>query len=407
MSSEKLHVPSLLQLILSGMGLLTLMPASAGLLLLGLISLSGGQEPGPLGLAWVSAFAALLLVPSIILALQRLMGYETRLWQVLSPRPVSLAGMLTWPLLVGAGAWIAQTPSAALLLPPIQLMVVVIPLWWLLEIAGHGLPSGSLQRRWGLVSFGILISPIVIITFEAVVMIVVVILVALYLSSQPGTLEQLTLLLQRLANSQANPEVLMRALRPVLQQPPIIATIIGMVAGVVPLIEELLKPLGLWFFARRKLTPAEGFTGGMLCGAIFALLESLVSLSSTLGGDWVILAVGRFGTGMLHVAAAGLMGWGLASAWSEGRYLRLAVVYLVSSALHGIWNIFGILIGVAQFAHLPDSSLFGRLSMVAPAALLFLMVILFLLLTGANRRLKSKLPESDAVDKRAPDTAGI
>jgi len=88
----------------------------------------------------------------------------------------------------------------------------------------------------------------------------------------------LTLLAQRLSNAGSDPETLLRILQPVAMTPSVLISVLLMVSGVVPLIEELVKPLGLWVLVGKKLTPAQGFVGGLLCGAAFALLESLGSM---------------------------------------------------------------------------------------------------------------------------------
>jgi len=87
----------------------------------------------------------------------------------------------------------------------------------------------------------------------------------------------------------------------------------------------------------------------MICGAAFALLESLGYLASPLGGDWPVLLIGRVGTGILHTVTSGLVGWGLASAWSNRNYTRLALAYFLAVFIHGLWNTFGLLMGVAEY----------------------------------------------------------
>jgi len=82
----------------------------------------------------------------------------------------------------------------------------------------------------------------------------------------------------------------------------------------IPLLEELLKPLAIWILVWRKLTPVEGFVAGLICGSAFGLIESIGNLASISGSDWIIVVLGRTGTGLLHTVATGLVGWGLASA---------------------------------------------------------------------------------------------
>ncbi|MEJ5202754.1 MAG: PrsW family glutamic-type intramembrane protease [Anaerolineales bacterium] len=131
-------------------------------------------------------------------------------------------------------------------------------------------------------------------------------------------------------------------------------------------------------------------TGGLLCGATFALVETLGSLATPAGDSWVMLVLGRFGTGILHTTTTALVGWALASAQGRGGIRRLVQVYGIAVALHGIWNIFGLLVGLVDI--LPASagetsflSLILLLGRIAPLALGFLMLVLLILLVGGSR----------------------
>ncbi len=142
-----------------------------------------------------------------------------------------------------------------------------------------------------------------------------------------------------------NPEVLDRILTPYLQKPGVITGALLMVSGVIPFIEEIFKPLALWFLIPRKLTPREGFALGMVSGAVFALIESLGNLVNPLADMWSTVILGRLGTGLLHTLTSALVGWGIASAWTHRRVLRMLLAYLGAVALHAVWNTFALLMG--------------------------------------------------------------
>jgi hypothetical protein len=181
-------------------------------------------------------------------------------------------------------------------------------------------------------------------------------------------------------------------LLPLLQRPQVIAVLFAIIALIIPIIEELLKPLGVWVLNGRHLSPAEGFSAGMLCGAAFALLESLFSLSAALPSDWLYTVVGRAGTGLLHIFTAGLNGWALATTWKDGKYLRAGLTYLLTVALHGTWNFFAVLMGMNMIrAELPWLTLPAIASsavwvLSALASLILLTLILF------NRYLHARPP---------------
>ncbi len=272
-------------------------------------------------------------------------------------------------------------------------------MWWLIEFGRRGLPEIVPQRSWGILSSGLLVSMPVALVVELLAIGLMLVVFIVWLSSQPGAAEQMTLLAQRLANAGNDPEVLVRILRPLAMNPTVLVSVLLATSGVFPLIEELIKPLGLWVLVGRKLTPAEGFVFGLLSGAAFALLESLGTLANPSGQEWLVVILGRTGTGMLHTVTTGLMGWALASTWQDGRYLRLAGTYLLAAGLHGVWNLFGLV--VALPALFGTASLTGiaavllRLGQVAPVVLGVLTVLLLSILLASNRRLRA---ESGKID---------
>ncbi len=107
---------------------------------------------------------------------------------------------------------------------------------------------------------------------------------------------------------------------PYLSNPAVIATILSYIALIVPLIEELLKPLAVWIFATKIESPAQGFAMGVLCGAAFALIESL-NASADGTATWPFIVGIRAGTGLLHMTTSGLVGWGIVSAVREKHIL--------------------------------------------------------------------------------------
>lgn len=394
MQSSRLHVPSLLQLLFSSMGLITLAPAAVGILLIGVISLlegNGGLSQAEVffSFAWSVGFISILVIPSVAYALRRLLSIH---WPPKAVRPVGrLPGVLMafWPFLLFLGEYFQQKTSVSwLFVPPLQILSVVIPIWWMLEIGRRGINWGTPQQLWGLASFGTLATPVIIILAEFLVIVIVVAAWAVYLGTHPAAVKLIRGLAQEISSSQGSPEAVLLIIRPYLQRPAVIATVAGVISGIVPVIEELLKSLGLWYFVRRKLSPAEGFSAGLLCGAVFAVMESLISLAAPLGNAWIFMVAARAGTALLHISTTGLMGWGLASAWTEGRHLRLLGAFITAVLVHGFWNIFGILLGAGDLVHFTGQSLLGRLTIISPFALLILVAALLIFLVRSNRYLR-------------------
>jgi hypothetical protein len=151
----------------------------------------------------------------------------------------------------------------------------------------------------------------------------------------------------------------------------------------------LFKPLAVWFFARKLSSPAQGFALGMLSGAAFALVESL-NASGDGSMSWPVIVLVRAGTGLLHMTASGLVGWGIASAFQQKRLLRLPAAYFAAVAIHGVWNACAVGLG---FASLGES--IGRpewLAQFAPALLDGMLVLgpgMLIVLTACNRKLQA------------------
>ena len=156
------------------------------------------------------------------------------------------------------------------------------------------------------------------------------------------------------------------------------------------MIEEQIKPIGVWLLAGRQLTPAEGYALGALSGAGYALVESLFLTSS--GQDWTVIILARIGTSAVHILTAGLMGWALATAWGEARYLRLGAVYLLAVLIHGLWNgltIANVFANLSQ-AHIANVSVISQIGQVAPYALAGLAGASFLTILLINQGFKAK-----------------
>jgi len=351
----------------------------------------GEQAAGTMTLAWSGLLLAGLSLPSAVLALRKLMGRAPVMRN--GRRSLKLASLLllVWPLALLLAKSAANSTLAWLFLPPLLILVMGIPTLWLTSAARAGLPVESLQRGWGTASFSAVIGPALIILLEASLLVLALVAFGVWLIGQPGLLTELQQLTETFT-LQNDPTQLMELLQPHLEQPGVLAAGVAFIAVLVPLIEEAFKPLAAWLLAGRWLTPASGFSAGVLGGGMFALLESLGYLASAPAEGFVGFALARSGTLLLHVATAGLVGWGVGSALGEGRYLRLAWTYLAAVALHGVWNAVGILPALEE---LPG--VIGSLQGVAwiyPYALGALCVLLAAILFGLNIHLRKPAQEA-------------
>ncbi len=179
---------------------------------------------------------------------------------------------------------------------------------------------------------------------------------------------------------------------PYLVRPAVIGIVLLFVALIVPMIEELFKPIGVWLLAGSSPSPAAGFAVGALSGGGYAFIESLM-LSGT-AEQWSAAVLARAGTTAVHILTAALTGWALVQAWQKRGYLRLLLVYLLAVLIHGLWNGLTLLFSFQMLAELQDLTLdlpyFQLIRYIAPAGLVLLAAGCFLGLIGANRVLQAK-----------------
>ena len=369
-STSPFNWSSLIQLVLSALAAFLLMGAASLIVVTSAVQYfsRGSSRVDPTQSLMIAAsltFAGVLVLPSAWYAWKHLAfpGLEP----AIRPERRGLVLILTLLVLVivaGAlllGNWVSQNNSLAwLLLPPLNIIATGLPALWLVYIGTRGLIAGLPRRRWGVFATGLVLSPMIILVLELLVLVGIGVLAILWAVLDPSISNQLNSLVFRLQNSAPNMDAILRILLPFLLHPGILFIAFAFVSVIVPLIEEALKPIGVWFLAGQKLTPAQGFGYGILSGAGFGLFENLGNTSG--GGEaWAILASTRITTLLLHCLTAGLVGWALASAWGQKRYLRLGITYAVAVLIHGFWN------GMAVLSSI--NSLEGQVNISIPASL--------------------------------------
>ena len=344
-----------------------------------------------MNLAWVTALVGLLCIPGVVLTIQELRGRSAPARPSRRGFLYASLGMLVWVGLVLLFEPVETSPAAWLLLPPLVILSTLIPIWWFFEFARRGLQAGPPGRTWGLVGFSLVFTLPFTLVVSVLALFFFLLVGGVFLSAQPGMAEQLSMYARLLANPETDPQVILDVLASLFQHPGVILIALTLVAGVFPLLEELLKPLAVWLFAGERLSPAEGFLAGVVCGGSFALWENLTALSTAGDGSGTITLLGRVGTGLLHMITAGIVSWGMVSAWRDRRHLpRLVGAYLAAFALHSSWNFFGLFAGIAPFLQLPEEFSFSVDSLGnSSSIMLFLIVMLnLILLLWINTRLR-------------------
>lgn len=349
---------------------------------------------------WAFILCGVLLIPLLVLSIYELQEKPAPVWLDLNKSiPSRIVGLsiLVWPCVVLLGWWIAGHDNLApMWLGAINVLVVGLPILWIFHIAQNKLPGGSQVRKWRIFGFSITIMPMVVILFELIAVVILGVLGFLWISLRfadvPHFEQAVTSLFDQIMLYGDDLEGILSLMKSFILQPSVIFWGLAVIGGIMPMIEEIFKPLAFWSLAGRKITYSEGFVGGLLCGAGFALIENIFYFTNvSMAEDWVFMAIGRAGTGVLHMLASALMGWGLAAAWSKGKAVFTIITTVSAFLLHGIWNIIAVVSGLVPVLILEKEPTLAQM-------LLSLVPIFFLLmlsLTGLfliNRYLR-KTPQ--------------
>ncbi len=314
------------------------------------------------------ALAALgvILLPSTVFPILSLQGKDTT--------HLTFKGHVAFwfipPLWVGlalAGRALSEADGAIqFIFPIIHVLVVTIPIFFIMGLAIRKLRFRTPQRASGLIATGMASGSFFSMLVEVAAILFLFITGVFILVLNPELQAKALLLSNRIMVAGDDPEVLMQIFLPALQNPWVFVGILLFISGLVPLVEEALKPVGFWILTSRDWTPRDGFIGGLMSGAGFAFIESILASAQVMGDDWFFLVINRIGTAVMHMLASGMVGWGLASAWHQRRYGRLIGGYLLAVVLHGVWNSTAIVLGISEIVSSGKTQWLKTPGMVSP-----------------------------------------
>jgi hypothetical protein len=395
-----LHWPALLQLVLSLLAAFILFGVAAIIGLSAAFQYSTGSATTadiiqPFMVAASLAFAGLLVLPSAWYAWRHIASPDKPPVRYAERRGfVWLLTIVVALLEIGIlwlGNWVSHNDQVAwFLLPPLNIIATGLPAAWVIYIGTRGLIGGAPRRLWGTFAAGLVLGPFIILVLELVMLALVGLIAILWVMLNPSLANQLYGLAIQLQGSSPNWNDLIRELVPFILNPGIIFLVFTFISVLVPLLEEALKPIGVWFLAGQKLNPAQGFGYGILSGAGFGLFENL---GNTSGGatDWALLASTRISTLLLHCFTAGLLGWALVSAWGERRYLRLGMVYALAVIVHGLWNGMALLSAASSLPSVTNINLPASLPQIGTLSswgIVAMGLVVFLVYIGMNANLR-------------------
>ncbi len=408
-----IHWATLLQLILSLLAAVILLGAAVAIVISAIsqyfTKAPGASDPTQsLMVAASLAFAGILVLPSAWYAWKHIAQPEIA--PALHPERRLVGWILTVMVLIltgGAlllGNWAIQNNRLTwLLLPPLNLIATGLPTLWMIYFGTRGLIQGNPRRSWGVFASGLVLSPLIALILELLLLVFMGVLAIFWIMLNPSLANQFNVLVYRLQSPGQNLNSVLNLLVPFLFNPGIVFILFASFSVMGPLIEEALKPIGVWFLSAQKLSPAQGFAYGVLSGAAFGLFENLGNTSGATP-DWALLASARISALMLHSFTTGIVGWALACAWSERRYVRLGVTYAVAVVIHGLWNAMALLNVASSLQSLPNLTLPAYLQPIGSFStwgIIILGSIVLLLFIGSNAFLRrSQLSTSPPM----PDT---
>lgn len=402
-SSAKTPWPSVLLFILSSFSSMLFLSIGALMSLSGLMQWTSDRAdiaPSTLMYAAASIFTGMVLWPAIYYSLMKILNQPARELP-LQNIPIS-ALAIVWILSAGLGLLLGKNASLSILLIPLNLLTFSLPVWILVRIGLRGIHAGSPERRWGTIAVGMTVVPLLISLLEIMVISLIVLLIVIWVSINPGLMHQIESLGTRILYTK-NPEAIFKILTPYLFNPVVIIVGLAFLSVCVPLIEEILKPLGVWLLPKNRVSLQLGFAMGVLGGAAYALVESLgVSPGAT--GLMNALSVARIGTDLLHITTAGLMGWALVRSWQDHKFVQLGLTYLTVVLLHGLWNALSMATATGlAVTYIPNPSpLLKNLSVVSSMGLIILSLINLAILIRANNLVRH--PSESISDGSANDS---
>lgn len=355
-TQSRTHWSDIFLIILGLLGLLGYWGIAALMAISGLTgitnSANGLEASQPLVFAVMFGFTGFLLIPGLWLTFRKMSGriepdgeakLPFALWHIPFLAIIWAAGLF-------GGQWATRAPDPTWLLLPILIPLCVIPpIWVMVGLAGRGYNFRPIGRNWNTMTIGTTLGPFALLVIEVIVLGILIAGVVLYFVVQPERMAELQDLSFRLQFAQSEEEML-SVMGPLVSNPIFIILVLFAVSFLVPLIEEIFKPLAVWLFARQLNTRLDGFVMGALCGAAYAIFET-GGISPAAGADWLALLGARGGTSLLHIATSAWMGSAIVPAIRERKWGQLFGVYAMAILLHGTWNAMSIFNGLGPAAN--------------------------------------------------------
>jgi hypothetical protein len=342
----------------------------------------------------VAAVEGLILLAATFISIQKFLQKESA--DKDSSFSISVLQIGISLLVIAAAIWIGDSLSENLnlnwaVLPILTIPAVILPIFIILGLGIRKLPLGPRWQSWNVFGLGMTLTPFFLVFIEVFGLILILVFVVIYVVSQPSLLSEMEQLTRQMNGLDPQSTAARELLLPWVMRPAVLALAMLYVSLIVPIVEELLKPLGVWLFSRRLTSRAQGFALGALSGAAYALIETLGVSPQTTG--WGSLLLTRIGTDLLHITTSALMGAAIVSAIQGRKYLQLLGTYILSVSLHGLWNALAILYTFSALADLADTpNVWAGKQLPLSISMGVLAAVFLIILVMSNRKMKASLP---------------
>ena len=344
-------------------------------------------------------FIGAVFLPAVYYSIQRLRGKEI---PEAAPKLLKIWQGFLLLLLWAGSALLAQRLVDNDILkwftPPLYLLAIGTPVFFLVRLASGGLNAGSRQRFWGVMVTSIALGAPLSAIAEGMLVIVGLVGAGAYLGLHPEQLAAFKQITDQITNA-SSIDVALNAIAPWLNNPLVFLLALLFFSGVAPVIEEIAKSLAAWTVFDHLDSPAQGFVVGALSGAGFGLFEGLLA-SATPDSSWATTLMIRGGSTMMHIMAASLTGWGIASLHAgrtDGRrVLHVIASYTLAIFMHGLWNAAAIMIVFGSLRVQSNTGAPDPIGMVLGFSGISVLIILCLAIPLAlviiNKQLRTAVP---------------
>jgi len=297
--------------------------------------------------------------------IRALQGYPSAPFR--PPRAWLLGLFFILAIILGQG-FLSLKLAPWLTLPPFHVMAIAIPPACILAYVGRRLALAGVRWRDVILqgASGAFLSTTAAFILEGALGLSLALAVVVIVALTPSGRAEIEALIAHLRDPlwMANTE----NVYDLLLRPGVALPVALMVVAVVPLIEELLKPLGVVLLSYRRPTRAQVWLGGLACGAGFALAEGLLN-TATSADAWGLVVLVRTGASLMHCLGSGLMALGWQRLLVERRPWKLVGAFAVSVTVHALWNLTAVsIVGVGLTATNPDGAGHSRLALIPGGA---------------------------------------